>query len=813
MREHRGSVGIGAATARVATARVAGLAAAAALSTWVAADAAPAISAAPTVSAARTVGTAHLLVFGVPRARSNGGASHAKLDGALTQIAERYPAIGADQRLASLHAMNPAARFRLAVPLAVPEVLIDAVTIGDTMALKRALQNLGLRDVAVFSNDVGGWLPVDQIAQAAALGELHFARASMPRTRSGPVATQGDFVQRTAAIRASYPSLTGAGITVGVLSDSFNCYQTYAQNGVPASGANGYASNGFTATYTQDQLSGALPASINVLKEASCLNYGAPEQLPFSDEGRALLQIVHAVAPDAALAFYTAANSEADFASGIVALGEAGARIIDDDIGYPDEPFFQDGEVAQAIDQVAASGVAYFSSAGNNARNAYDNLAPSFPVTSGTAPTAGEKLLNFDTSGATTTTALPVTIPSLVPGQFVVLVLQWDQPYVTGARNSGGATSALDLCVNGIPGDDQVDFAASTTAVNCSGPNTIGADPVDLLIIGNSAAASGPSPAMSFTVSIGLASGSAAPGRIKLALDGDGAGVSINQFATNGATIQGHPSAAGAMAVGAAYYFDTPLCGATPAVLEAYSSAGGDPILFDVNGVRLAAALLRQKPQIVGPDGVNDTFLGFKQSLSTTIAGCENDDALPNFFGTSAAGPHIAAAVALMLQANPAVTQAEITAALQDSALPMGGGVNDDSGYGFIQAQAALALLPPAPPSLTLSPAAVTVGQSATLSWSSISTISCSASGSWSGTQATSGTLSVTPASAGSSTYTLSCTGPGGTNASSVVLSAAAAGKSSGGGGGLGAIGLLALGSVLLLRSALPRLRRRTAGP
>jgi hypothetical protein len=750
---------------------------------------------------------AHLQVFGVPSAGPGGRAGHPRLDGALAQISQRYAAIGADHVVARLHAINPAARFRLAAPLAVPEVLIDAVTTGDTLALERALQKLGLRDAAAFSNDVGGWLPVDQIAQAATLAELQFARASMPRTRAGPVATQGDFVQRSAAIRASYPSLTGAGITVGVLSDSFNCYQQYAQDGVPASGANGYASNSFTASYAQDQLSGALPASIDVLEEASCLDYGAPEQLPFGDEGRALLQIVHAVAPDATLAFYTAANSEADFANGIQALGAAGARIIDDDVGYPDEPFFQDGEIAQAIDSVAAQGVAYFSSAGNNARNAYDNLAPSFPVTSGSGPTAGEKLLNFDTSGATTTTALPVTIPKLSPGEFVVLVLQWDQPYVTGARSSGGATSALDLCVNGVPGDDQIDFAPSTTPVNCSGLNTIGDDPLDLLVIGNSAAASASTPAMSFTVSIALASGSAAPARIKLALDGDGAAVSIDQFATYSATIQGHPGAAGAMAVGAAYYFATPLCGTTPAVLEYYSSAGGDPILFDVNGVRLAAPLLRQKPQIVGPDGVNDTFLGFKQPLSTTIAGCENDDALPNFFGTSAAAPHIAAAAALMMQANPAVTQAEITAALQDSALAMGGGLNNDSGYGFIQAQAALALLPPAAPSLLLSPAAVTIGQSATLSWSSISTTSCSASGSWSGTQATSGSLSVTPGSVGSSSYTLSCSGAGGHSSSSVTLTTTAASKGSGGGGGLDALALLALCSALLLR------RRPLPGP
>ena len=97
------------------------------------------------------------------------------------------------------------------------------------------------------------------------------------------------------------------------------------------------------------------------------MNYGAPTQLPFGDEGRAMLQIVHDVAPGASLAFYTAVNSEADFANGIgklaasVASGGAGAKVIADDVGYFDEPFFQDGIVAQAIDAVEAQGVAYFS--------------------------------------------------------------------------------------------------------------------------------------------------------------------------------------------------------------------------------------------------------------------------------------------------------------------------------------------------------------------------------------------------------------------------------------------------------------------
>ncbi|MBV8743305.1 MAG: hypothetical protein JOZ12_16065, partial [Sinobacteraceae bacterium] len=188
---------------------------------------------------------------------------------------------------------------------------------------------------------------------------------------------------------------------------------------------------GFLNTAADDASSGDLPMSVNVLsgdEKTFCMNYGAPVFLPFTDEGRAMAQIVHDVAPGAALSFYTAENSEADFAKGIVALATAGAKVIADDVGYYDEPFYQDGVVAQAIDQVNGMGVSYFSAAGNNGSNAYENTMPSFATASTTAPNTGEFLLNFDTSGGTTTTSLPVTIPPLFPGEFIALCCNGTSP-------------------------------------------------------------------------------------------------------------------------------------------------------------------------------------------------------------------------------------------------------------------------------------------------------------------------------------------------------------------------------------------------
>lgn len=79
-------------------------------------------------------------------------------------------------------------------------------------------------------------------------------------------------------------------------------------------------------------------------------------------------------------------------------------------------------------------------------------------------------------------------------------------------------------------------------------------------------------------------------------------------------------------------------------------------------------------------------------------------------------------------------------------------------------------------PTLTLSvsPTTVPSGASSNLTWSSANTSSCTASGAWSGSRPTSGSAATGPLTA-SSTFTLTCAGPGGSLARSTTVTVSGA--------------------------------------
>ena len=109
----------------------------------------------------------------------------------------------------------------------------------------------------------------------------------------------------------------------------------------------------------------------------------------------------------------------------------------------------------------------------------------------------------------------------------------------------------------------------------------------------------------------------------------------------------------------------------------------------------------------------------------------------------------------------------------------------------------AVAGAPPAPTvTLTVDRPQVATGSSVDLTWSSQNATSCTASGGWSGTEPTSGTAT-TATLTESTTFTLACTGPGGTTSQSVTVTVTQGGSGHGGGGTLDPALLAALGLLL----------------
>lgn len=681
-----------------------------------------------------------------------------KYDNSLLGLKQAYDAASAAGTRTSLDlsAVTPKAHLRYDSPLAAPAVLVDAIVSGDPQAAKVQLTQLGFKPSAVFGKDIGGWLPLDRAADIAALGSLRFVKTAMMHTHSrahaapaDPVAYEGDFVQGSLALKQA-TGLTGSGITVGVLSDSFDCNGQYDA-----------ANPGGThlGDYADDVALGALPAGVNVIEEDPA-PAGSPSGTPCTgtDEGRALAQIVYAVAPGAKLAFYTADGSEADFAQGILTLAMptgqkdpngrsgGGAQIIDDDVGYFDEPVYQEGEVGVAIDQVVGQGALYFSSAGNEGTNSFETTNASFSGSPAAgAPNAGEQLLQIGTDANNNPVyALPITIPPLANNDGYVISLFWDQPYQSstgkgdpgdvigdpGVGNGPGAASVLDFCIGdasgnipatGSIGADDVFNGPLGVPTNCAGPSNAAplpssnftqsqpgdADPYNFIQIFNVSGST--STAVHATIVIGLISGPA-PHRVKVIIQDDGRGTTIDNYATNSSTIQGHPLSPNAMAVGAAFYGNTIACGQTANTLEPYSSTGGSVMVFNPAGIALSPPYVPHKPDIVAPDGITTSFFGFAPFY--TLAANAPQQCQPgayvndSFFGTSAAAPHAAGLAALLLQADPGATPAQVYNALRGAAQKMdpSPGFSFASGYGLVQAQAAKTALdnqvnPPPTPS------------------------------------------------------------------------------------------------------------------
>ncbi|HTJ18941.1 MAG TPA: hypothetical protein VL494_19300 [Steroidobacteraceae bacterium] len=574
-------------------------------------------------------------------------------------------------------------------------VAVSAYADGDANELRTQLVAKGMVGAAVHGNAVTGRVPIGALSDMSTTPSLRFMRPSMAKTQIGLTTSQGDHAQRSDVARQRF-HVNGRGVRVGVMSDSYNCSEGALVPGEP-----------FT-TAPQDKASNDLPRDVLVLKDLS-----PTPSSDCSDEGRAMMQLIHDVAPASSLAFYTAFESPEDFAAGIGALADAGSKVIVDDVIYFAEPMFLDGPIAQAADRVKSRGVAYFSSAGNQARQSYESA---FRRSDSEGASGG--VLHDFANGKAVDVLQGITAGA---GSTSLLSFQWDQPWFS--VNGKGSASDLDIYF--------VDDDGNPIKL-CDDPNTLvcqfpgidmneGGDAVEVPALINDSDAD-----VHANIVIELFSGPA-PHRMKYVWFDLGAGLlTVEEHNTESGTLYGHANAAGAEAIGAAPWYNTSAFGpqnkpeCAPACLELFSSAGGVPILFDKNGRRFPFPLVRIKPGFTGPDGGNTTF--FVADIAAPIPGSNEPDGFPNFFGTSASAPHVAAIGALMLDQRARDVAAgknfigpkqlrpeamylalRLSAIRQDIRqragrvtgpipIPHSKGFDFDSGFGFVNAAAALHL-------------------------------------------------------------------------------------------------------------------------
>lgn len=685
----------------------------------------------------------------------------AKIGPWLAALRDEYTRSQRGKKSAAFETRLPAVRVHGA------KVSVEGVA-DNPAELGTSLEAMGATEILQAGQLFSANVPISALDELGSAPSLRFAGPVAAKTREasqGAVVGQGDIAVNAPAAREL--GVDGSGVRVGILSDSFACDTVVFAPGAP------------NPRSADDKANKDVDPDILVLEDAcpGGSDEGRGMANLVKDVAPGARQAFH-TAFISRLDFALGILELGGISSGFSSLGfytptsgDAVSNVIVDDVIYFVEPMFSPGQVAQAANTVAEAGIPYFSSAGNNARNSYESeFRPAYRtgnngrnLNSGAAPGPNVTLRHdFDPGPGVDDTQTITVFPDASGLGVTVFSFQWDEPHAssTAFANAAagdfftapvGSASDVDFLIynrNGIlvPFCPAVGLAVGITC-QLTGVNNIGGDAVEFAaLIYNGPPSRGPA---QFQLSI-VVSGGPAPSRVKyVPFDFNGT-IAVNEYDTQSGTAYGHSNGEHVASVAAsAFYFTGAFDGGPPtnilgriplgtcttgsaACLEDFSSAGEIPIFFDEFGNRLTRPITPDNPRFTGVDGSNTSFFAFdssfddddgdgKNSPFSTFVTPELDnpaDEIPNFFGTSASAPNVAAVAALMLEKNPALTAQQVYDILGDTANPVNlregpynpeqqpvaipdapgrPGFNYDSGHGLVDAAAAVGAVPAAP--------------------------------------------------------------------------------------------------------------------
>lgn len=465
----------------------------------------------------------------------------------------------------------------------------------------------------------------------------------------GPIPIEADAPLRADQARSSY-DVDGSGVTIGIISDSFN------QTSDPTS-------------MEKDVRSGALPGMGNPCGRTTAVEIISDRRDDGEDEGRAMAQLVHGIAPGAKLLFADAGLSEVGMAQSIERLAIAGADIIVDDISWSSEPYYQKGLISAVIEYVKREkDVAYFTSIGNATAasisgpntglphnswqtNAYRQMTcpdwVTVNVMNGSKPervpaaSLGMDCMDFDPSdNPQQAYDVLTTQQSLIGNKFPISIYG-----SVGEPMHGVTTKFLVQFYRELDPSQDPEYVNEVGMVG-GGYTTISGKldlplnaNVRMVVVRTAHNPATPSPALYLQFTRG------ADGIVERQFMGDG----VHDWVGEG--TYGHSADGSAVSVGSVDWQD-------PTTVRDYSSLGPGTLLYEplsgsTPAARMAAPQIVDLPHLMSVDGTQTTFFGEEET--------EDGETVFRFEGTSAAAPNAAAVAALALSYRPWLSGAALT--------------------------------------------------------------------------------------------------------------------------------------------------------